>query len=207
MGRRYNRKQNSNQDHSRREVLPVRKGCLIVCLLACLLLSSCRQMPAREMTCTVLLEDNSELHFKRQIYEVPRGSDLMVTIGVPLGKRIASINEGAASVSPRVRVTGSYAEYEVTLPHILYPAVLRFSLTEDRSTHYTMADGTTLTVTEENSRLRINTLPYTEACRKEGCIPIGWTNDVGEMTGFGSRYTPGPEGMTVLQPRWVACTP
>ena len=179
---------------------------LFPALLLCLLLCGCAPAaPAR--TCTVILEDNPGLHFTRQVFEVPRGTDFTVTVGVPLGQRIAGVSYPGAAVSARVRTVGDYAEYELTLPRVRYPAVIRLTLTEDRKTVYTLPDGSAVTVTEENSRLRVNTLPWSEACRREDSLAVGWQTEAGEEIGFGSRYTPGQDSVTALRPVFLACTP
>ena len=180
---------------------------LVPILLCCLLLCGCQNAAPSDPACTVILEDNAKLHFNRQIFDVPRGSDLTVTVGVPLGQRIADVNYAAATVSACVRTVGSYAEYELKLPHIMYPAVIRLTLAEDRKTEYIMADGSCVTQTESSSRLRINTLPYQASYHQEGCLPIGWQTEDGQVIGFGSRYQPDGTGTKSLRTVYLPCTP
>ena len=59
-------------------------------LLALLLLALAGCTPEESgPTCTVVFEDDPDLFFYRQVYEVPRGGDVEVEVGVPAGERIS----------------------------------------------------------------------------------------------------------------------
>ena len=61
-------------------------------LLALLLLALAGCAPEGSgPTCTVVFEDDQDLFFYRQVYEVPRGGDVEVEVGVPAGERIINV--------------------------------------------------------------------------------------------------------------------
>lgn len=185
----------------------MRRFRLIPVLLCCLLLCGCSEAARQAQRCTVILEDNAALHMNRQVFEVPRGDRLTVTVGVPVGQRIAGISDASATVSACVRTVGGYAEYELTLPRVMYPEVVRLTLAPDRRTVYLTENGGSMTITEESSRLRINTLPYADAYRKAGSLPVGWQTEEGRVIGFGSRYQPTADGVQTLCLAYLPCSP
>lgn len=185
----------------------MRRMGLMLCLLCCLMLCGCGVPASEQALCTVVFEDHDGVHFTRQVFDMARGSDLTVTVGVPGGQRIASVSYPDSLVSARVRTVGSMDEYEVTLCRVRYPASVRLTLAEDRVTVYHLGDETR-TVAESGSRLRINTLRSQEAPSRPGMLAIGWSREPegGEVIGFGSRYTPGEDRVTELYPVYLPCT-
>ena len=180
-----------------------------VCVLLSLSLAGCAPAGTTQRICNVIFEDNDELFFYRQVYPVTRGSDLTVSVGVPAGCRIASVNYDRWSVSGKTGYSESYDYYTLILHEIRYPAVIRLSAGPAYTTTYHPGTGGSFTVQEESSRLSPNTLPYEERFEKEGYLPIGWNtapDGSGVHTGFGSQ--PVREGGTELElyTEYLPCT-
>ena len=183
-----------------------------LCVLLSLSLAGCTSVGTAERTFNVIFEDNEELFFYRQVYPVTRGSDLTVSVGVPTGCRIASVNYERYSISGKTGYSASYDYYTLILHEIRYPAVIRLSTGPAYTTayHFGTGTGTGFTVYEESPRLSPNTLPYEEQFEKEGYFPIGWNtapDGSGVHVGFGSQ--PVRESGTELElyAEYLPCTP
>ena len=162
------------------------------CVLAVLSLAGCAPAGGSERTCNVIFEDNGELFFYRQVYPVTRGADLTVSVGVPTGCRIASVNYGRYSVSGKTGWSASYDYYTLILHEIRYPAVIRLTVGPAYTTTYHpgMGTGGSFTVREDSPRLSPNTLPYEAQFDLDGYLPVGWNtapDGSGVHTGFGSQ--------------------
>lgn len=161
-----------------------------VLLTLTLTLTGCVPTEAAERTCNVVFEDNDELFFYRQVYPVVRGNDLTVSVGVPAGFRIASVNYDRYSISGKTGYSASYDYYTLILHEIRYPTVIRLTAGPAYTTTYYPGTGGSFTVREESPRLSPNTLPYEERFEREGWLPIGWNTSPdgsGVHVGFGSQ--------------------
>lgn len=157
--------------------------------------------------CTVMLERNGDVACRSQVYEVPRGSDLTVTVSIPKGQRIASVSYPGSLVSPCVQESRSRQDYEITLPAVRYPALVRLTLTPDYTTVYRGVGGEPITVTETSPRLRVNTLPWQPAFSRPGAYPLGWRMpETGRIIPFGGRFDHASAQQMALECAWLPCT-
>ena len=158
----------------------------------------------------MVFEDNPALFFYDQIYEVPLGGDVSVTVGVPTGERIAGVDFARYTVSPKTGSSQSYDYYTLILHQVRYPAVIRLTTAPAQSTLYLPGEGTgeAITVQEEGPHLRHNTLPYRGQFTRPGWLPIGWNtapDGSGVHVGFGSRADRQGADLT-LYPQFLPCT-
>ena len=130
-------------------------------------LSGCTVKQAAPAMCTVVLEDHGEIRFRNQVFAVPRGSDLTVTAIIPQGKRIASVSYPGSVISPCVLETAAARDYQITLPSVRYPALVRLTLMPDYVTEYRFEDRPPVSVTDTSQRLRVNTLPWQQDFSRE----------------------------------------
>ena len=177
---------------------------LVFCLLITTLYGCTMHSTAM---CTVVLEDNDEILFRNQVYDVPRGSDLTVTVSVPQGQRIAAVSYPGSLISPCVQETAARRDYQITLPDLRYPSLVRLTLTPDYTTVSRCNDGQPITITETSERLRFNTLPWQQDFSREGSYPMGW-RIIGteEIIGFGSRFDHSIAQRMELECAWMPCT-
>ena len=188
-------------------------GCCIqlFCIFLSLILVGCAPASGGTRTCNVIFEDSDTLFFYRQVYPVTRGEDLTVSVGVPTGYRISSVNFARYSVTGKTGYSESYDYYTLILHEIRYPAVIRLTVAPAYTTTYHPGKGTgeEFTVSEESPRLSPNTLPYEEQFAKAGCLPIGWNTSPdgsGVHVGFGSQiFREGTE--LTLYMEYLPCTP
>ena len=179
---------------------------LLLPVLLALLLCGCGQQTAAQ-TVTVLFEDNGDILFRNQIFDVPRGTGLTATVSIPAGQRIASVSYPGSLVSPCTLDTGTRREYQLTLPAVSYPAIVRLTLAPDLTTTYDIGTGEPLTVTETSQRLRVNTLPWQQDFARPGFYPLGWQNtQTREVIGFGSRFDHRSTQSVTLECAWMPCT-
>ena len=171
------------------------------------ILSGCTVKQAAPAMCTVVLEDHGEIRFLNQVFAVPRGSDLKVTVSIPQGKRIASVSYPGSVISPCVLETAAARDYQITLPSVRYPALVRLTLMPDYVTEYRFEDRSPVSVTETSQRLRVNTLPWQQEFSREGSYPLGW-RIIGteEIIGFGSRLDHSAAQRMQLECAWMPCT-
>lgn len=162
--------------------------CLIIVILS---LTGCASSHSPATKCTLIFEDNASLYFPNQIYELNPLEDLTISIGVPHGYRISSVNYADYSLSSKTGETLSYDYYTLVLNHIRYSSVIRIEVAPSYTTTYYSSIGTELnTVQEASPHLRFNTLAYHSQYDTEGYLPIGWNtaaNGDGIQIGFGSR--------------------
>lgn len=179
---------------------------LVFCLLITTLYG-CTMQPTVPAMCTVVLEDNEEILFRNQVYDVPRGSDLTVTVSVPQGQRIAAVSYPGSLISPCVQETAARRDYQITLPDLRYPSLVRLTLTPDYTTVYRCNDGQPITITETSQRLRVNTLCWQQSFSKTGFYPLGWRIlGTGQTIGFGSRFDHSIAQRMELECAWMPCT-
>lgn len=179
---------------------------LLLPVLLAALLCGCGPQAAIP-TCTVLFEDNADVLFRSQVYAVPRGSSLTATVSIPAGQRIAAVSYPGCLISPSVQHTETRREYQLTLPAVSYPAIVRLSLLPDWTTTYRWGSEKSLAVTETGQRLRVNTLPWQEDFAQPGYYPLGWKNtQTGEIIGFGSRFDHTAAQEATLECAWLPCT-
>lgn len=189
------------------------RKCLLFLLLAVsMLLTGCIPPRTPVEKCTVLFEDNEVLYLSRQVWEVERFSQVSVTVGVPHGLRIASVNYEDYTISAMTGQSKSYDYYTVTLYQIRYSTVIRFTTATAYTTTYHPGPGSgeAITILEENPHLYFNTLPYREQFCLEGYIPIGWNtepNGAGIQVGFGSRIDHRQVSHLELYMQWLPCSP
>ena len=177
---------------------------LVFCLLITTLYGCTMHSTAM---CTVVLEDNDEILFRNQVYDVPRGSDLTVTVSVPQGQRIAAVSYPGSLISPCVQETAARRDYQITLPDLRYPSLVRLTLTPDYTTVYRCNDGQPITITEASQRLRVNTLCWQQSFSKTGFYPLGWRIlGTGQTIGFGSRFDHSIAQQMELECAWMPCT-
>ena len=163
-------------------------------------------------TCTVVFEDDPDLFFYRQVYEVPRGGDVEVEVGVPAGERISSVNFDRYTVSARTGTSKSYDYYTLILHEVRYPALIRLTTAPARSLTYHAGGGTGESITAQDSgvHLRSNTLPWRGQFSRPGYVPIGWNtapDGAGTHIGFGSRADHGGETSLDLYVEWLPAAP
>lgn len=181
-----------------------------------MLLGGCGSHHQNPSKCTVLFEDNSSLYFPNQVHEVTPSDNLVLTIGVPRGERIASINYEDYSVSSKTGETLSFDYYELTLNHVMYSMVVRITTAPAYTTVYhineveqTLSTESTILITEESPHLYFNTLPFQEEYLREGYLPIGWntsSDGSGVSIGFGSRFDHRNVPQVDLYLEWLACS-
>lgn len=166
--------------------------CCVSFLVFLLILAGCAYKGSFAQKCTILFEDNSSLYFQRQIYESDRYDDLSVSIGVPKGNRISSVNYNDYSLSAKTSESLSYDYYTLTLHQIKYSAVIRLETAPAYTTtyHYGEKHNCAITITEESPHLYFNTLSYSKEFNCDGMIALGWNtmpDRSGQHIGFGSR--------------------
>lgn len=125
--------------------------CGIVFLILPFLLTGCASPRTPSPKCTVLFEDNPLLFFPEQIYEVKRLEDLSLTVGVPHGERISSVNYEDYTISAKTGESLSYDYYTLTLHQIRYPALIRLTTGAAYSTTYHIGDGSGATTYDKGS--------------------------------------------------------
>ena len=164
-----------------------------ILFLAALFLSGCMSYGTPTPKCTILFEDNSDLFLPKQIYEISQLDDLTVSVGLPHGYRIASVNFDDYAISSKLSESLSYDYYELTLHHIRYSAVIRFTTARSYTTIYYKSAQELALLSEEGPHLRHNSLPYhaiSESTSTDTKLPIGWNtalDGTGTHIGFGSR--------------------
>lgn len=172
--------------------------------------AGCGAVRVTPLTCTVIFEDNPSLFFTKQVYDVRQQEDLAVTIGVPHGMRIASLNYDNYSLSARRSSSLSYDYYSLTLHEIAYSALIRLTLSDAYTTSYHLTDtGDDILLTEEGPHIRPNSLPFQPDLIKEGYLPIGWNTSAdasGRHIGFGSRFDHSISLSMELYAEWLPCT-
>ena len=196
--------------HPRSERRSAKRAVRLLCVFLSLSLAGCAPSGAAERTCNVIFEDNGELFFYRQVYPVSRGSDLTVSVGVPAGCRIISVNYDRWSVSGRTGRSASYDYYTLILHEIRYPAVIRLTAGPAYTTTYHTGAGDSFTVREESPRLTPNTLPYEERFEREGYLPVGWNtapDGGGTHVGFGSQASREGRSELELYAEYLPCAP
>lgn len=184
---------------------------ILLCVFFVLLPAGCDRAPVAR-ACNVIFEDNGEVFFYQQVYPVTRGADLTVSIGVPTGYRIASVNYDRWSVSGKTGYSASYDYYTLILHEILYPVVIRLTVSPAYATTYHPGSGAgdSLTVQEESPRLTPNTLPYAAQFEKADALPIGWNtapDGSGIHVGFGSQAPRESGSELALYMSYLPCTP
>lgn len=172
-----------------------------------LLLSGCAAGTAPGKV-QVVFEDNDALYFPRQIYEIPRGEALSISVGVPTGCRIASVNYESYTLSPRTGSTQSFDYYTLTLSKIQYSQFLRLEIAPAYTTLYHADSGEPILVQEDSPHLFFNALPYDASYTRPGFLPVGWNTEpdgTGLSIGFGSRFDHRAESQMDLCLQWVPC--
>lgn len=186
------------------------RRCVFAALLALsLLLAACAPPAGSVRRSTVIFEDQEGVFYYNQIYEVPQGEDLTVSLGVPTGYRVDAVDYPRYSVSGKTGFSKSYDYYDLTLHQIRYGAVIRISIAPAYTTTY-IAEGASVTVSESSSHLFSNTLPYDSKFGKEGWLAIGWNTAAdgsGLSIGFGSRADHRENPNLTLFPQYLPCTP
>lgn len=185
---------------------------IILLIITSLCLTGCISPRTPAEKCTVLLEDNEAISCARQVYEVDRYDSISITIGVPHGQRIASVNYDNYSLSAKTGESASYDYYTVTLHQIRYSTVIRFTTAQAFTTAYHPGAGTgaSISVTEESPHLYFNTLPYRQQFSRVGYVPIGWNtapDGSGIQVSFGSRIDHRDVSHLDLYMQWLPCTP
>lgn len=192
---------------------PPRHWCAYLAALLCAaVLGGCVSPRTPAATCTVLLEDNAALSFSRQICEVRQGQSVSVTVGVPTGQRIASVNYDDYSLSLKTGSSASFDYYTLTLHRVRYSAVIRITTAPSYITRYHVGDicGEDIEVQEDSPHLYPNTLAYRAQFSREGYVPIGWNTAAdgsGTHIGFGSRFDRREAAQAELYPQWLAASP
>lgn len=187
---------------------------IIILILVVTSMTGCVSPATPVSKCTILFEDNDSLFFPKQIYEITQLDDLSISIGLPHGYRISSVNYEDYSLSAKTEESLSYDYYTLTLHHIRYSAVIRLTTALSYTTCYYDAAGTKLSsITEESPHLRFHTLSYDNSSvprASESLLPIGWNTSpdgAGLHIGFGSRMDhSGAESMSLYLEQ-LACTP
>ena len=185
---------------------------VLLLLAASLLLTGCLSPQTPGEKCTVLFEENKDLYISLRSCTIDRFDEISVTVGVPKGQRISSVNYPRYSVSARTGSSPNFDYYTVTLYQLRYSTVIRFTTAEAYTTAYHPGDGTgqTITVQEESPHLYFNTLPYRQQFSREGYLPIGWNtapDGTGTPVGFGSRIDHTNVSHLDLYMQWLPCTP
>ncbi len=163
---------------------------LAVVILLALCLCGCVSPRIPPLRCTVLLEDNPALSMPRQVWEVKQNESLTLTLGVPTGERIASVNYGHYTLSQKQSSSAHFDYYELTLHQIRYSTVIRVTTAPAYTTAYHGPGGGPIEILEESPHLFFNTLPYRGQFQNPGSVPIGWNTAAdgsGQSVGFGSR--------------------
>lgn len=189
-----------------------RKGALLLSI--CLILTICSgcvspYVPTEQ--CSIVLEDNPDLCFQRQVWSIDRYADATVTIGVPIGERIASVNYGDYSVSAKTGSSQSYDYYTLTLHQVRYSVLIRIETAPAYTTDYHIEDeADVISVLEESPHLYFNTLSYQQSFSRKGYLPIGWNtreDGTGVGIGFGSRIDHRGQSHLDLYLQWLPCSP
>lgn len=189
-----------------------RRAKLIWLLLCLAVLSGCVAPRIPPLKCRVLLEDNALLSVPQQIWEVKQGQSLQITVGVPTGQRIASVNYENHSVSPKVSSSPNFDYYTLTLHQIRYDTLLRIAVAPAYTTGYHAAggEGASISLLEESPHLYFNTLPYRQQFTRKGHVPIGWNtaeDGSGLCVGFGSRIDHRTSSHLDLYMHWLPASP
>lgn len=189
-------------------------NCILSLFLICLCLSGtgCGFSLTSSPVCNVIFEDNPSLFFYRQTYEVSRGNDLSVSIGVPHQYRISSVNHESYSLSGITGTSASYDYYTLTLHEILYPSLIRLTISPAGTVICHTGNGAddTITITSNGAHRYSNAPAYSSSIAKDGFLPIGWNtapDGTGSSVGFGSRVWADTETKLHLYPHWLKCTP
>lgn len=190
--------------------VPFLKLSLILTALL-LIFTGCVSARTPSASCTVIFEDNPALFFPDQVYEVRQLEDLAISIGVPHGERIASVNYEDYTLSAKTGESLSYDYYTLTLHQIRYSAVIRLTTATAYTTVYHPGEGQgeEITVLEESPHLYFNTLPFREQFVREGYLPAGWNTEAdgsGIHIGFGSRIDHRNVQQLDLYMEWLPCT-
>ena len=184
---------------------------LFFILLIPALLAGCIAPRTPKEKCTILFEDNEKLYFSQQIYQVERFGHATITVGVPRGMRIASVNYASYSITPQTQHSEQYDFYTLTLHQVRYSAVIRLTIDKAYTTTYHpgLGEGESITVAEDSPHLYFNTLPYREQFQNGGYLPIGWntrSDGSGISVGFGSRIDHTALSHMDLYMQWLPCT-
>ncbi|MDD6051600.1 MAG: hypothetical protein PUC00_10115 [Clostridiales bacterium] len=182
-------------------------GLLAALAALAVLLCGCSAKQTASDLCSVVWEDNEEILFRNQVFTVPRGSDLTVTVSIPQGKRVASVSYSGSTVSACIQETAARRDFQITLPAVRYPTLVRLTLLPDYTTLYRCEGSEPILVTETSERLRCNSLPWQPSFSREGQYPLGWRVDGMEgCIGFGSRFDHSPAQTMALECHWMPCT-
>ena len=160
---------------------------LLVLLCTLLLLSGCAARNMGTGTVSVVFEDNAEIGFITQRYQVTRGEDLTARLTLPEGTWIADVSyeHWSADAVP------DSDQVLLTLYGVRYPSLIRITLQTAYTTcvHLT-ADAPHAPYTETSTRLRPNAPAWSDDDRIDGRVAIGWNTQPdgsGTHVGFGSR--------------------
>lgn len=183
-----------------------------IIIMSCLLLTGCFSQNKSVPDCTVIFEDNPSLFFSRQIFHVKPNGDVTVSIGVPTGEQISSVNYKHYTVSGKTKTSKNYDYYNLMLHEVRYPTVIRLTTTPAGSITYHAGSGSgeSITICENTPHLYTNTLPYRKQFTKEGYLPIGWntfSDGTGTQIGFGSRTDHTSTESLELYMQWLPYTP
>ena len=185
-----------------------------LCLLFVGLMTLCGCIPARTPAekCTIVVEDHPLLTFSQQVYTLERYGHATITVGVPKGQRIVSVNYDNYSLSSKVQESENYDYYNLTLHQVRYSALIRLTTGDAYSTSYHPGQGAgeTITLMEESPHLYFNTLPYRQQFTRDGYTPIGWNTQPdgsGTAVGFGSRIDHTNSSHLDLYMQWLPWTP
>ena len=154
---------------------------------ALLLLTGCATRSAGTATVAVVFEDQAQIGFVTQRYQVSRGGDLTASLTLPEGTRVADVSYERWSADTLADPT----QVRLTLYGVRYPSLIRVTLAQALTTcvHLT-ADAPHAPYTEQSTRLRPNAPTWRDAYRTEGRVAIGWNTEPdgsGTHVGFGSR--------------------
>ena len=128
----------------------MRKGALCGWLaLLVLVLGGCARMADAAPRCTVVIEEHAQVRLRSQVWDVERGSDLVLTLSVPEDMRVSDVIYDRYKLSPCLGVRNGYADYRLTLRCVRYPSLVRLTLAPLRQTVYHTQEGS-VTVTEES---------------------------------------------------------
>ena len=181
-----------------------------VCAVLIIAPAGCVPADTGSRTFNVVFEDNGELFFFRQVYSVVQGEDLTVSVGVPTGCRITSVNYDRYSVSGKTGYSASYDYYTLILHEIRYPVVIRLTAGPAYTTAYHLGTGDSFTVQEDSPRLSPNTLSYEAQFDLDSYLPIGWNtapDGSGVHVGFGSQAAREGNAELELYTEYLPCSP
>lgn len=183
-------------------------------VLIMIIMSGCTSPASISSKCTIMFEDNSSLYIPKQLYKIEPSSELTVSIGLPHGYRISSVNYEDYSVSAKTGESESFDYYDLTLHHVRYSSLIRLTTDVNYTTDYYDASGLILaSLTEDSPHIRFNSLAYHEISDFSGSgneMPIGWNTSAdgtGEHIGFGSRYDHSDASHKDLYLETLPCTP